>query len=752
MDTDLAPFSEPVASTSRAVFTLPYIADDDEIDGTDGFSDAASLERYEQAWTECSKQIQTTLSSLHDASLDQIVNFVHTSRATSNSLYSVLAGREPLRTGLIVGASPGSSSLLYSSLIRLLSSSSTVEEADRQTPTLVSRVSSRDCSNIKNALRSLIGGFVGGVASVELDEGEEDDDMDLAAGPASLKSAMLVPEDMRNLKAWYEHRYGKQDTTSAPSLVVLLEDLEAMDGKVLTQMIETLSLYTSTLPLVLLVGIATTADALYNLVPRKVCNKLDAQSFFVDPGVGAFNALVRGVLIDGQAPLQLGSKAYTDMWRVFEDLHHSIDATISYIQYLYMNHFATQAFSALTFPPPSAASDLTADLQNNLRCLPSLASSTSPLAATLADPATAPSEVLAALSSAQQEKDDWHAARSEAFEALLACMEFWENRKPTEGVLGLVLGEGAGVGKVIDEVAGLVLQASSTKLPSFLRLLLSRLSLFQTTHPTSSTSLQTFVTTQLNTLQPILDAPRPAGRSNLVNQNLAGQLALPGFAAAQAGKAGVTQLDRDFSNVARETSEGLRDTLKTALKPCTALLLHELWFANDSSAAKRFNPSPLPTLLRTLQKADPYSDPTYAPPSPSPAEVEPIPLDLAVAYRCYAESHPSGRLANLGEWWAAFELQAAEEPEEAEVRIEGANGKGKGKGREKARGRKRARDEEDGEDNEDEEESEEEEEEDDEGPSRRKQARFLRAVGDLAHLGFIHPTTYKPEHVLKSVY
>lgn len=45
-----------------------------------------------------------------------------------------------------------------------------------------------------------------------------------------------------------------------------------------------------------------------------------------------------------------------------------------------------------------------------------------------------------------------------------------------------------------------------------------------------------------------------------------------------------------------------------------------------------------------------------------------------------------------------------------------------------------------------------EDEDEDEGPERRKQARFLRAVGDLAHLGFIHPTTYRPEHVLKSVY
>lgn len=53
--------------------------------------------------------------------------------------------------------------------------------------------------------------------------------------------------------------------------------------------------YVDSLPLVFLVGIATTVDALYSLLSRKTANRLEASSFFVDPGVSAFNALVRGV-------------------------------------------------------------------------------------------------------------------------------------------------------------------------------------------------------------------------------------------------------------------------------------------------------------------------------------------------------------------------------------------------------------------------------------------------------------------------
>lgn len=104
-------------------------------------------------------------------------------------------------------------------------------------------------------------------------------------------------------------------------------------------------------------------------------------------------------------------------------------------------------------------------------------------------------------------------------------------------------------------------------------------------------------------------------------------------------------------------------------------------------------------------------------------------MDVAVAYRLYRET---GKMINLGDWWIAFEGAAWDEEE----------GKGsKGKRRREASG--------------EEDEGEEEDEEDEEGAEdaqRRKQARFLRAVGDLAYVGFLQPTSRKPEHVLKSVF
>ncbi|BGP05881.1 Origin recognition complex subunit 3 [Rhodotorula toruloides] len=742
MNADDTAWTEPIASTSRAVFTLPYKANDAQEQAEADFADAAALEAYQSAWNECNGKIQATLSSLHDASLDQIVAFVRTAAGGGDSLYTALSGQALLRTGLIVGASPGSSSLLYSSLIRQLTRSTSMNSSTPQRPCLVSRLASRDCSNIKNALRSLIGGFIGSDVEIEADdEGEEEDQH--VGGPATLKSALFVPEDMLNLKAWYEHRFGKKDSDNAPTLVILLEDLEAMDVKVLTQMIDALSHYVDTLPLVFLVGIATTVDAVYSLLSRKTANKLDASSFFVDPGVSAFNALVRGVFVDSQPPLGLAPKLYTEMWRTFEDLHHSVDATISFIQVAYMSHFTSQPFASFTRPTP--ASPPTPAAFDALRTLSSL-SSTPDLAATILNSSASPANVLSEIETCRQAVSMWHAERSVAFEVLLAAMEFWEKRKPMETMLAMVLGEGGekGLAKTVDDLCSLVLQASSTKLPLFLSFLLNHLSAFLDSRPSLPTDLADYVSSQQSILKPILDAPRPTGRSTLFNSNIAGGLALPGMGV---GGGASSNLDRQFSKVAKETADGLKSKLKTALRPCTDLLLHEVWFANDSTVMKRHHPTPLPSLFRTLSRLDPFSDPSY---QPDPSEPPPVMHDLVIAYRTYAETHPSGRLANLGEWWGGFELQAADEPEKGDEAGESAANGDKGK---QANGKKRGRNGADADSEEqDEDEEESESEDEDVGPARRKQARFLRAIGDLAHLGFIHPTTYKPEHVLKSVY
>lgn len=153
------------------------------------------------------------------------------------------------------------------------------------------------------------------------------------------------------------------------------------------------------------------------------------------------------------------------------------------------------------------------------------------------------------------------------------------------------------------------------------------------------------------------------------------------------------------------------------------MLRVELLKVLTSPTSQQFHPSILRSYLATLKGADDKA-----------AGGGPV-VDVAVAYRLYRET---GKSINLGDWWMTFELAAENEPDEDEpAPVVSAKGKGK----------KRARIESEDEDSED------DESEDESGdPERRKQARFLRAVGDLAFTGFLQPTTRKAEHALKSVF
>lgn len=117
------------------------------------------------------------------------------------------------------GAGPGTSSLVFSALCRQLVEP--FDGSDRD-PCIVSRITSRECANIKSAMRAVIAGFVGSAPDVE-DNGDGDEDqvsyrdyfwhrscvsdtLHVKAGPMGARSAALAPEDMHNLVAWYNRR------------------------------------------------------------------------------------------------------------------------------------------------------------------------------------------------------------------------------------------------------------------------------------------------------------------------------------------------------------------------------------------------------------------------------------------------------------------------------------------------------------------------------------------------------------------
>ncbi|KAM0753608.1 hypothetical protein T439DRAFT_377780 [Meredithblackwellia eburnea MCA 4105] len=710
---------QPIASSSRGIQILQYrpppnSADSDHEEEQDlQLNDPLLLARqelYAEAWSQVSARIRSTIAGLHDSSLNQVTTFVHTSRAKATSLLAVLSGKPLIPTGIIIGVGPGTSSLVFTALDRQLSQSHPQLDEEPQlddgdveinTPSLVSRLSSRDCPNLKSALRALTAGFVGHASLREntvIDDEEEDE-----AGTAGTKAGALAPEDMLNLVAWYQHqlRGGREDHLQ-PNLVILLEDLEGMDGKVLTQMIDVLSRYISQLPIVLVIGAATSLNALHELIPRRTANLLDIERFFVEPGIGTFNSLIKNIFIDWDPPVGLGPDALNFLLQTFQDMNHSIDATISALQYLYLHHFTrnpTAIFSSSV--PLKSLSAIPSETRALLQSLPSFKllqkkNSQDALARSLRRTANS-EEDMEAFRAGLEETADLHKEHRkkmrEGWVVLLAVGRVWGKEQSSEGLLQMW--SERVLAKYADELCGMILQSDYHKLLDFL---------------SSTPSAFLIPLSVRNTFARLEKAPKPKGRLNLINMNVSG-------AAVIYQNIKLTDDDREFSKAVGVLVRGLKDGFGTAFASPTRYPLHELYYVNDPKPLTlAFHPSILPSYHATLTE------------NATGAASEIAKDDITVAYQLYRET---GKMINLGDWWSAFDQTGFNEEDEEWAAEED----------EEELGRKRRRGG-----------SEDEDEEDVKDFGRRKQARFLRCLGDLGFTGFLLPTTRKAEHVIKSVF
>ncbi len=247
------------------------------------------------------------------------------------------------------------------------------------------------------------------------------------------------------------------------------------------------SRYVPRLPLVLLLGVATSADALYNAVTRPVTNLLDVVPFFVEPGVDAFCALVRGVsflpdqapllpiriltdpssataqvFIEWDAPLALGPKAHAYLWKTFSIYDHSIDAAISAIQLLYLNYFTGRDEAPLTLPPPIDVNLLPYDLPDVVLQYRSVQAALerfpTGLVAHLSQADTEEEKeeaMLDLVNAARKAKGEWRRKRAEGFEGLCVAREFWDKKRPMEEMINKLV-DGS-LGNWAEEVTTLVL-------------------------------------------------------------------------------------------------------------------------------------------------------------------------------------------------------------------------------------------------------------------------------------------------------
>ncbi|KAG0005403.1 Origin recognition complex subunit 3 [Entomortierella chlamydospora] len=321
---------------------------------------------FNKEWGLMSSRIESVMLNMNTIALSAIYDFV-------DSAYTVKATRalmpfQELPTGLIfAGINVPDHDLLFQQIARTISSSTapTMEPTSSVTSQSgtnamssqpgngnnhVIILQSKDCVNLKTAMKSMIDQFVG---------------LAIEGAINPLEAGLKLPAyDMIVLERWYQSLCDLRENDPdmrTPTLVVIIQDFESFDQDVLQDLITICSNYLDRIPFVFLMGLATSIDALHQSLPKSVLSLLQTRKFQMQQSSECLTAVIEDLFIHAKVGLMVGPLPLKQLIDQFMHYNFSIGGFVANLKYIVMHHFYANPLSILcdrSLNPNSKALDL----------------------------------------------------------------------------------------------------------------------------------------------------------------------------------------------------------------------------------------------------------------------------------------------------------------------------------------------------------------------------------------------------------
>ncbi|KAG0636478.1 origin recognition complex subunit 3 N-terminus-domain-containing protein [Tuber brumale] len=269
---------------------------------------------YCKLWETQEKRTKAILDSFNSKTLDDVSAFV------KDATPEKYEGKIP--TALVLaGPNIASHELLFEQLAQRIRSQ------DRTGPVVV--LTSKDATNLKTTLRKLIRD------ATQQDEGVDDEEEDIVR-----KSTKLLNYDLQILQIWCELHKGQKVT-------VAVQDSEAFDSGILSDLISLFSSYLDRIPFVLLVGIATSVEIFHDKLPKSTIRLMRGNKFDVERAEECLAQIFNDSMTSDEAVLRLGASVCDFLLGRYRDHTQSIQAFVAALKYAYMSHFYANPLSII---------------------------------------------------------------------------------------------------------------------------------------------------------------------------------------------------------------------------------------------------------------------------------------------------------------------------------------------------------------------------------------------------------------------
>ncbi|KAG0093222.1 Origin recognition complex subunit 3 [Podila epicladia] len=327
-------------------------------------------ELFQKEWDHISSRIEEVMLNMNTIALSAIYNFVQ--NAYTPEAARAMKPIQELPAGIVfAGINVPDHDLLFQQIANTLSRPTPPKahaddmEAEpsasaTSSTNYVAILQSKDCSNLKGALKSMMEQFL----SLEI-EG--------AINPFR-EGARFQHYDMIALERWYRsicnHWLQKK-----PTLVVIIQDFESFDHDTLQDLITICSNYQDRIQFVLLMGLATSMDALHQGLPKSALSVLQTRKFQMQQSNECLTAIVEDLFIHANVALMVGPLPLKQLIDQFMHYNFSVGGFVSNLKYIVMHHYYANPLSILcdrSLSSESPALDLLEEGHfDHLRMLPS---------------------------------------------------------------------------------------------------------------------------------------------------------------------------------------------------------------------------------------------------------------------------------------------------------------------------------------------------------------------------------------------
>ncbi|CEG79752.1 hypothetical protein RMATCC62417_14181 [Rhizopus microsporus] len=142
---------------------------------------------------------------------------------------------------------------------------------------------------------------------------------------------------MQLLEGWYKYR--SKDEKHKPNLVVILQDFEAFEPNVLQDFLSICSEYQTRLPIVCIIGVATSTEFVHQSLTKLSINMLRIERFKLENSDVWFNKVIEKLFLESTDTLRFGPRPYKFLLDHFYLYDFSITKASASIKYAYMHHF-----------------------------------------------------------------------------------------------------------------------------------------------------------------------------------------------------------------------------------------------------------------------------------------------------------------------------------------------------------------------------------------------------------------------------